>query len=401
MRIAFLTHEPFYPPSGGGSAEAIYIVEEMVACGHEVHIFCPQIPDADAVAKRFKVALHLFTKWKMGRYASMRNVKYVFYPFFLQRMVADAARAQKFDLLFSQHTISAVAAGRLRKKLGTPVAMNFLDFLTGFMETWPGYIMPKPVLKRLEKFELSLPSKYEAEGVLTVSDVLAGLFAEAGYPRQRLKPIFYGYDSTLFPLRDFTRVAPESAPVVVMHGSFDQHHLGPIARNAIALVAKQKPETTFRFVGKETPGLKKFVAAVKQTSPNVRIECTGFLDYKQVAARLSDATVGIIPYEESIGTHCAFVAKLVEYLGMGLPVVSTPLRNVMNYFKGEPMIKFAGFDGESFGREILKAFEKPIEQVARDAAPASRRVQQELDWHAISRNAVQFLETIPQNSVNK
>ena len=29
LRIAFLTHEPFYPPSGGGSAEAVYLVEEM------------------------------------------------------------------------------------------------------------------------------------------------------------------------------------------------------------------------------------------------------------------------------------------------------------------------------------------------------------------------------------
>src|SRR5689334_2026904 len=94
-RIAFLTHEPFYPPSGGGSAEAIYLVEEMVARGHEVHLFCPQIPDAEAVAKRFKIKFHLFTKWKMGRYASFRNVKYVFYPFFLKRMVLSEAQATK------------------------------------------------------------------------------------------------------------------------------------------------------------------------------------------------------------------------------------------------------------------------------------------------------------------
>ncbi|HEX4342741.1 MAG TPA: glycosyltransferase family 4 protein, partial [Verrucomicrobiae bacterium] len=328
------------------------------------------------------------------RYASMRNVKYVFYPFFLERLVLEAARTTKFDLLLSQHTISAVAAGRLRNKLGVPVAMNFLDFLTGFMETWPRYVMPKPVLKRLEKFELSLPSKYEAEAVLTVSDVLANLFAEAGYPKKRLKPIFYGYDSTLFPLRDFSRVAPASAPVVVMHGSFDQHHLGAIARNAIIKVAAQKPATTFRFVGKETPGLKNFVAAVKREVPNAKLECTGFLDYKQVAARLSDATVGIIPYEESIGTHCAFVAKLVEYLGIGLPVVSTPLRNVMSYFKDEPMIRFAGFDGDSFAREILKTFEQPVEQIAANARAVSQRVQRELDWRAISRNAVEFLEAV-------
>jgi glycosyltransferase involved in cell wall biosynthesis len=255
------------------------------------------------------------------------------------------------------------------------------------------------VLKRLEKFELSLPSKYQADAVLTVSDALADFFADTGYPRSRLKPIYYGYDSKLFPLRDFSRIPPTTAPVVVMHGSFDQHHLGPIAKQAIAQVVKQKPATTFRFVGKQTPGLRNFVATLKRELPSARIECTGFVDYTQVAAHLSSANVGIVPYEESIGTHCAFVAKIVEYLGVGLPVVSTPLRNAKSYFKHEPMISFAEFNGESLGREILNWFEQPIEQIAPIATAASRKVQTELDWRAISRKAVDFLEAIPRPAV--
>jgi hypothetical protein len=39
MRLAFLTHEPYFPPSGGGSAEAIYLIRELVRRGHEVHLF--------------------------------------------------------------------------------------------------------------------------------------------------------------------------------------------------------------------------------------------------------------------------------------------------------------------------------------------------------------------------
>ena len=110
LRIAFLTHEPFYPPSGGGSAEAVYLVEEMTRRGHGVHVFGPRIPDAGAVAQRFGVRLHPFEKWEMGRYAKLRNFKYLAYPFFLERMVAAAAAREPFDLIFSQHAISAVAA---------------------------------------------------------------------------------------------------------------------------------------------------------------------------------------------------------------------------------------------------------------------------------------------------
>src|SRR5688500_6751573 len=79
MRLAFLTHEPFYQPSGGGSAEAVYLVEEMVARGWEVHVFCPRVQDPEAVRTRFKVQLHQFTQWEMGRYTKLRNLKYLLY----------------------------------------------------------------------------------------------------------------------------------------------------------------------------------------------------------------------------------------------------------------------------------------------------------------------------------
>ena len=156
LSIAFLTHEPFYPPSGGGSAEAVYLVQEMVRRGHAVHVFGPQIDDAETVAKKFGVRLHQFTRWPMGRYAKLRNFKYLAYPFFLERMVAAAARTTKFDLLFSQHAISAVAAGKLKNQLRVPVLMNFPDLLTGFMETWPSYVAPKPLVQALMRYERKL-----------------------------------------------------------------------------------------------------------------------------------------------------------------------------------------------------------------------------------------------------
>src|SRR5215210_4648421 len=146
MRLAFLTHEPFFPPSGGGSAEAVYLVEEMVSRGWEVHLFCPRVKDPEGVRKRFAVHLHEFTRWEMGRYTKLRNAKYLIYPTFLQQLVERTAEGKRYDLLFSQHAIAAVTAGRLKRKWGVPTVMNFLDYLTGFMETWPFWLAPPPAL---------------------------------------------------------------------------------------------------------------------------------------------------------------------------------------------------------------------------------------------------------------
>ena len=391
LRIAFLTHEPFFPPSGGGSAEAVYLVEEMVRRGHEVHVFCPQIADAENVAKKFKIRLHLFTTWQMGRYAKLRNLKYLAYPFFLQRMVAAAARKVKFDLLLSQHAISAVTAGKLKKQLGVPVVMNFPDLLTGFMETWPGYIAPKPLVHALMRYEVSLPVRYGVDGVLAISGELAGRFRERGFPREKILPIFYGYDAANFPFR--VQSVFEGRPsVVVMHGSFDAHHLGEIAFGAIQHVVQNRPGTIFRFVGRRTAALEKLLQRAQREIPGFKFEATGFVSYAEVAKHLADASVGIVPYEESAGTHCAFVAKVVEYVAVGLPAVCTPLKSIQSYFDGDPMVRFADFNGIDFGQKILGWLNESPFQWQLDACKSAARVETELDWQPLCGRAIDFVE---------
>ena len=398
--IAFLTHEPFFPPSGGGSAEAVYLVEEMARRGHDVHIFCPQIEDAANVEKRFRVRLHPFQKWKMGRYARFRNVKYILYPYFLERMVAEAARESKFDLLVSQHAISAVAAGKLKARLKIPVVMNFPDLLTGFMETWPAWMAPRPMIRSLERFEISMPARYGVDGALTISDTLTDYFVERGFSREKIQPIYYGYDADKFPFHA-RAVSANQASIVVMHGSFDAHHLGKIARGAIEFVTKQRPGTVFRFVGRQTETLQRFLRRTQLEVPGFKFETTDFVPYDEVSKHLIDAHVGMVPYEESAGTHCAFVAKVVEYVASGLPTVCTPLKSIRSYFKDEAMIRFSEFNGEDFGRKIIAWLDASPLDWQIDACKSAARVQLELDWQPLCRKAVDFIEKIYARSVNE
>lgn len=393
MRLALLTHEPFYPPSGGGSAEANYLVNELTRRGHEVHLFCPDFPDRDAVAARFGITVHPFTGWEMGRYTRLRSLKYLAYPGGLRRLVRRTARDISFDAILSQHAISAVAAGKLKADLGVPMVMNFLDFLTGFMESWPAWAMPRFVLRRLMAYELSLPKRHDADAVLTVSDELARRFAETGYAADRLLPIRYGHDAKLFQPRTENREPrTEHLGTVAMHGSFDTHHLGPIAIRAITNIALAKPETHFLFIGRETDAVKKLAKRVFAAAPLAKLECTGFVPYGEVAQRLGQAGVGIIPYESSSGTHCAFVAKLVEYAALGLPVVSTPLAGVKSFFGDEPSVRFSAFDGDQFANDVIDLLDNPPPRA--ESERLARRVAAELDWPVICAKAVDRLEAI-------
>ena len=166
-----------------------------------------------------------------------------------------------------------------------------------------------------------------------------------------------------------------------------------IAFDAVKFVAAKKPETIFRFVGKRTAGLEKFLQRA-QTIPHFKFEATGFTPYAEVSNQLASATVGIVPYEESAGTHCAFVAKIVEYVATGLPTVCTPLKSVQSYFKIDPLVKFSKFDGEDFGEKILSWLDEPVSGWQPHAAQSAARVKTELDWQPLCRKAVDFVERI-------
>jgi hypothetical protein len=102
--------------------------------------------------------------------------------------------------------------------------------------------------------------------------------------------------------------------------------------------------------------------------------------------------VGIVPYEESVGTHCAFVAKIVEYVATGLPTVCTPLKSVHGYFKNDPLVRFSSFEGRDFGNRILEWLDAPVAGWLPHAEASSARVRVELDWRPLCRKAVDFTE---------
>jgi glycosyltransferase involved in cell wall biosynthesis len=102
--------------------------------------------------------------------------------------------------------------------------------------------------------------------------------------------------------------------------------------------------------------------------------------------------VGIVPYEESAGTHCAFVAKIVEYVAVGLPAVATPLQSIQSYFKDDPMVRFSEFNGLDFGQKIIRWLDESPLAWQLDATQSAARVKAELDWQPLCRKAIKFVE---------
>lgn len=387
MRIAFLSHEPFWPPSGGGSSEALYLVRELRARGHEVDVFCPPgLPPPDAGLRLFH------PPFRGDRQSQGRLLHYPRIIIWLQEALVREHAAAPYDLVFGQGTIAAVAAGQAGRQLGIPMVFNYLDFLTGWLEGWSLARAASPLLKLLQRYELSLPSRFQPERILCISDVLADRFAARGIPRERLKTIRFGADPSLFVRR--WREPEDERPLFVLHSSFDHHHLGTIAREAVLAVHARRPDARFRLIGRETPALKKFIRAVAPIIGRGAIETPGFVPYAQVAESLPSSAVAWIPYESSAGSHAAFLGKLPEYLMLGLPVACTRLQAVSRHFADEPLLSFTDFNGAALAEAMVAWAERPLIERRLLGDAATVRHREDLSWTTLAERAADAVEEL-------
>ncbi len=396
MRIAFLSHEPFWPPSGGGSSEALYVVRALRARGHVVDVFCPPgLPPPDQGLRLFHPS------FRGDRQSRGRLLHYPRIIRWLEEAVAREHAAAAYDVVFGQGTVAAVAAGRLGRKLGVPCVFNYLDFLTGWLEGWAAARLAPTLLRWLQEYELSLPSRFQPDRVLCISDVLAERFAGRGVPLERLKTIRFGADPALFHRK--WREPEDDRPLFVLHSSFDHHHLGTIARDAVLAVHARRPDARFRLIGRETPALRAFVRAVARLIGRGAIETPGFVPYAQVAELLPPSAVAWIPYESSAGSHAAFLGKLPEYLMLGLPVACTRLRAVSEHFADEPLLSFVDFNGTSLADAMVAWVETPLAQRRLLGDRAAERHRLALSWEALAErvaDAVEELREAPQTQEN-
>jgi glycosyltransferase involved in cell wall biosynthesis len=138
-----------------------------------------------------------------------------------------------------------------------------------------------------------------------------------------------------------TPVAPElkhlPRPILGFHGLLaDWVDIG-----ALAEIARRRPDWTLVLVGR----VETNVDALR-TLPNVHL--LGHQPYMRLPQILRGFDVALLPFVEGDLTYCANPLKLREYLAAGLPVVSSPLPEVVHF---EPLVRTARTAAE-FIRQI-------------------------------------------------
>jgi glycosyltransferase involved in cell wall biosynthesis len=124
-------------------------------------------------------------------------------------------------------------------------------------------------------------------------------------------------------------------------------------------VASSMPDVQFVLIGPQTAPVEP-LAAIKN------VHMIGARPHDEVPAYLAHADAAIIPYVLNTYTASVFPTKLVEYLAMGLPVVSTSVPEVLAFKKQHGDVVDIADTADAFAAAIRRAV-APQSAAARDA----------------------------------
>jgi glycosyltransferase involved in cell wall biosynthesis len=193
--------------------------------------------------------------------------------------------------------------------------------------------------------------------VITVHDpVKEGILLKHGLAADSIDVIANFPDDRLFQLRQNFKLGQKIR--FVFHGTILERSGLRLLMDALAQV-RHKEHIAVKIIGEgdfsqtlkemiETHGLQDVVEFDNRSYPA-----------HHIPALIEDCTVGLVPLEISSVTNFALPLKLVEYISLGLPVVSVRSDAICYYFNEEDCIFFDWNDTSSLSKVIDRLVEQP------------------------------------------
>ena len=162
---------------------------------------------------------------------------------------------------------------------------------------------------------------------------------------------------------------PHERPVAGFVGVLDER----LDAALLEEVARQLPDWEFRLVGPVAEF--KFDPALLPQGPNIAYQ--GQQAYEDLPAVMAGFDVALMPFALNEATRSISPTKTLEYLAAGLPVVSTPVPDVVADFG--TVVRIASRPDE-FAAACVRALAEPLEERDRRL----RRIERRYQWDEIA-----------------
>jgi glycosyltransferase involved in cell wall biosynthesis len=239
-----------------------------------------------------------------------------------------------------------------------------------------------------------------ADRVLAVHDLHAERLQLSGVPQRKLVVIANSPDPRIFPVADADcprRVRSEPGVgtfSIICHGTISRRLGLDTTLAALALLHHRFPLIRLRIIGSGD-----YLNELKTLSRKLRVESAISFEnpvpIQELAAKLGEANVGLVPNNESSATHLMLPVKLLEYATLGIPVICARLRTIEHYFSPKSVRYFSPNNAGQLARAIQDLY---LDPALRDSlATSAAKVVKGISWPVHSQRFCDAVDSLLNN----
>lgn len=361
-KLLFLTHETFWPLTGGGTAGSFHIMRHLANNGFDITISAPlHIPKED-FERRHNLTVEPFAPFYMHRMTRFRTCKYVIYSLLSFFHLSSLLARKKFDVIYINNTVIALPLLFLRPFIKPKLVLRYTDFLSGFLRYDKS--CPRWLVAVLQYYEYMIAIAFDQVHVITEKMKYELRKVNKMRP-EKFKVTFDGVEESIF---DAAKISannrlqirrklniPDKAILVLFHGTIELYNGAQVIPEITQKVTSLDQDFYFLYIGigKEYPNIRN------QLKNNTHVRTLDFVEYSQIPKYIDASDIGIIPYLKNHHLDCVLTLKMLEYLSLGAPCVLFELESIKDIFGKYDFVKIAsGTDDFAAKIILLKSFKK-------------------------------------------
>jgi glycosyltransferase involved in cell wall biosynthesis len=284
-----------------------------------------------------------------------------------------------------------IVAGALPRLFGSRIILDIHDpspemfamRVPGRMGTAVGVF-----LRRLERLATRL-----ADAVVTVHEPYSRELIARGVPEAKVFVVMNSVDERLLPA---PRPPARKSPRVVYHGTVTPSYGVNLLIDAAAQLVAEVPELRVEIIG-EGDAIPEMRERVRSMQISDRVAIDGeYIPHRRALERVNGASVGVVPNLPTPLNRFALSSKLLEYVVLGIPVVSADLPTIREYFSGDEIQFFEAGRSDSLADALLAVLRDPDAAAARAKRARHRYVAYR--WDVNVREYLRILDCLALGS---
>ncbi len=272
------------------------------------------------------------------------------------------------------------------KLLGVPIVVDFHELMPELYKSKYGDkgIYNKVIVNLLEMIERSV-FKY-ANRIITVSKPVQNAFTNRGAPIEKFSVILNSPEQSLFKKNKQNIKKSEQLFTIICHGTIVERYGFDTLLNAFKGLDQDKMKLIIIGEGEYKKELYKI--ADYQNCKN--IEFTGHINFEKIPKIIEKANLGIVPLKDDSFTNLMLPNKLFEYIALDIPVVSSRLKTINEYFTDQEVLFFESENEVDLRNKINYLYKNP--QQVKDLVKNANKKFSDLSWDTQKKHYLKVFE---------